>query len=74
MPTVSGFEFKTGLEQILTIFLSLDAVQTFGGMGFNTESPVEKLYRDAKILEIYEGPTQIQKLIISRFVEERFKP
>lgn len=51
-----------------------DAVQTFGGMGFNTESPVEKLYRDAKILEIYEGPTQIQKLIISRFVEERFKP
>jgi acyl-CoA dehydrogenase len=43
-------------------------------MGFNTESPVEKLYRDAKILEIYEGPTQIQKLIISRFVEERFKP
>lgn len=56
------------------LFLSLDAVQIFGGMGFNSESPVEKLYRDAKILEIYEGPTQIQKLIISRFVEERFKP
>lgn len=30
-------------------------MQVFGGMGFNTESPVEKLYRDAKIYEIYEG-------------------
>ncbi|MCO5588342.1 hypothetical protein L7F22_042297 [Adiantum nelumboides] len=51
-----------------------DAVQVLGGMGFNTEAPVEKLYRDSKIFEIYEGPSQIQKLIISRFVEERFKP
>jgi len=43
-----------------------DAVQIFGGNGFNTEYPVEKLYRDAKIFMIYEGTSQIQKLIISR--------
>jgi len=43
-----------------------DAVQIFGGNGFNTEYPVEKLYRDAKIFMIYEGTSQIQRLIISR--------
>ena len=43
-----------------------DAVQIFGGAGFNTEYPVEKLMRDAKIYQLYEGTTQIQKLIISR--------
>lgn len=48
------------------------AVQIFGGLGFNTESPVEKLYRDARIFEIYEGTTQIQKLIISRHIKELF--
>lgn len=41
-------------------------VQVFGGAGFNTEYPMEKLYRDAKIYELYEGTSQIQKLIISR--------
>lgn len=43
-----------------------DAVQIFGGNGFNTEYPVEKLYRDSKIYQIYEGTSQIQRLIISR--------
>ncbi|XP_078041009.1 medium-chain acyl-CoA dehydrogenase [Augochlora pura] len=43
-----------------------DAVQVFGGAGFNTEYPVEKLMRDAKIYQIYEGTGQIQRLIISR--------
>eukprot|EP01102_Stenamoeba_stenopodia_P012554 TRINITY_DN3982_c0_g1_i1.p1 TRINITY_DN3982_c0_g1~~TRINITY_DN3982_c0_g1_i1.p1 ORF type:complete len:424 (+),score=117.68 TRINITY_DN3982_c0_g1_i1:175-1446(+) len=43
-----------------------DAVQIFGGAGFNTEYPVEKLMRDAKIYQIYEGTSQIQRLIISR--------
>lgn len=45
-----------------------DAVQIFGGNGFNTEYPVEKLMRDAKIYQIYEGTSQIQRLIISREV------
>lgn len=45
-----------------------DAVQIFGGAGFNTEYPVEKLMRDAKIYQIYEGTAQIQRLIISRYL------
>jgi len=43
-----------------------DAVQVFGGNGFNTDYPVEKLMRDAKIYQIYEGTAQIQRIIISR--------
>ncbi|XP_050520974.1 probable medium-chain specific acyl-CoA dehydrogenase, mitochondrial [Daktulosphaira vitifoliae] len=50
-----------------------DAVQIFGGNGFNTEYPVEKLMRDAKIYQIYEGTAQIQRLIISREIIERAK-
>lgn len=44
----------------------IDAVQVFGGNGFNKEYPVEKLMRDAKIFQIYEGTSQIQRLIITR--------
>ncbi|PLW18419.1 hypothetical protein PCANC_11040 [Puccinia coronata f. sp. avenae] len=44
------------------------AVQIFGGAGFNTEYPVEKLYRDSKIFTLYEGTSQIQRLIISKFL------
>lgn len=43
-----------------------DAVQIFGGNGYNTDYPVEKLMRDAKIYQIYEGTAQIQRIIISR--------
>jgi acyl-CoA dehydrogenase len=43
-----------------------DAVQVFGGNGYSREYPVEKLMRDAKIYQIYEGTTQIQKSIILR--------
>lgn len=43
-----------------------DAVQIFGGNGYNCDYPVEKLMRDAKIFQIYEGTAQIQKLIIGR--------
>ncbi|XP_060744379.1 medium-chain specific acyl-CoA dehydrogenase, mitochondrial isoform X1 [Tachysurus vachellii] len=46
--------------------VACDAVQIFGGNGFNSEYPVEKLMRDAKIYQIYEGTAQIQRLIISR--------
>lgn len=46
--------------------IATDAVQVFGGYGFNTEYPVEKLMRDAKIFQIYEGTSQIQRLIIAK--------
>lgn len=50
-----------------------DAVQIFGGNGFNTEYPVEKLMRDAKIFQIYEGTSQIQRLVISRGLADMVK-
>jgi acyl-CoA dehydrogenase len=48
-----------------------DAVQVFGGNGFNTEYPVAKLLRDSKIFQIYEGTSQIQRLIIAREIFSR---
>ncbi|HEY9734358.1 MAG TPA: acyl-CoA dehydrogenase family protein [Drouetiella sp.] len=45
---------------------AVDAVQVFGGYGYSREYPVEKLMRDAKIFQIYEGTSQIQRVIISR--------
>lgn len=50
-----------------------DAVQVFGGNGFNSDYPVEKLMRDAKIYQIYEGTAQIQRLIVSRAIIEKAK-
>ncbi|CAG9535069.1 unnamed protein product [Cercopithifilaria johnstoni] len=50
-----------------------NAVQIFGGNGFNTEYPVEKLMRDAKILQIYEGTNQIQRIIIARELTARIR-
>jgi butyryl-CoA dehydrogenase len=46
--------------------VSLDAMQIFGGYGYMKEYPMEKLMRDAKILQIYEGTNQIQRLTIAR--------
>ena len=53
--------------------VATDAVQIFGGYGYSAEYPVEKLMRDAKIFQIYEGTSQIQRLIIGReiFVRNR---
>jgi acyl-CoA dehydrogenase len=51
--------------------IATDAVQVFGGNGFNREYPVEKLMRDAKILQIYEGTSQIQRVIIGREILSR---
>lgn len=48
-----------------------DAVQVFGGYGYNEEYPVEKLYRDSKIFQIYEGTSQIQRLIIAKELFDR---
>jgi acyl-CoA dehydrogenase len=45
---------------------STDAVQIFGGNGYSKEYPVEKLMRDAKLMQIYEGTNQIQRLVIAR--------
>jgi alkylation response protein AidB-like acyl-CoA dehydrogenase len=46
--------------------VATDAVQIFGGYGYTREYPVERLMRDAKITQIYEGTNQIQRLIVAR--------
>jgi len=46
--------------------VTTDAVQVYGGYGFIKDYPVEKLMRDAKILQLYEGTAQIQRLVIAR--------
>jgi acyl-CoA dehydrogenase len=48
--------------------VAVDAVQVYGGYGFIKEYPVEKLMRDAKIMQLYEGTSQIQRLVIAREV------
>ena len=42
------------------------AVQLFGGYGYTREYPVERMMRDAKITEIYEGTSEVQRMVISR--------
>jgi alkylation response protein AidB-like acyl-CoA dehydrogenase len=41
-------------------------VQIFGGYGYVKEYPVERLFRDAKVTEIYEGTSEIQRIVIAR--------
>ena len=48
--------------------VTTDAVQVFGGYGYIKEYPVEKLMRGAKIMQLYEGTSQIQRLVIAREV------
>jgi acyl-CoA dehydrogenase len=48
------------------VWCANEAVQVFGGMGYSREYPAEKLYRDAKLFQIYEGTSEIQRLIIAR--------
>jgi acyl-CoA dehydrogenase len=50
----------------ITMEVAVDAVQVYGGYGFIKEYPVEKLMRDAKIMQLYEGTSQIQRLVIAR--------
>jgi alkylation response protein AidB-like acyl-CoA dehydrogenase len=46
--------------------VTTDAVQILGGFGYSTEYPVERMMRDAKITQIYEGTQQIQRMVIAR--------
>jgi alkylation response protein AidB-like acyl-CoA dehydrogenase len=54
--------------------VTTDAVQILGGFGYSTEYPVERMMRDAKITQIYEGTQQIQRLVIARSLVAKWKP
>jgi alkylation response protein AidB-like acyl-CoA dehydrogenase len=48
------------------MWITHQALQIHGGMGYSKELPVERYFRDAKITEIYEGTSEIQRMVISR--------
>ena len=56
----------------ISVEVALDAIQILGGYGYSREYPVEKLLRDAKIFQLYEGTNQIQRIVISRAVMGKF--
>jgi acyl-CoA dehydrogenase len=61
---VSAYAKAYGADAAMRV--TTDAVQIFGGYGYTKEYPVEKLMRDAKLLQIYEGTSQIQRMVIAR--------
>jgi acyl-CoA dehydrogenase len=63
-PIVSSFAKAYGADSAMAT--AVDAVQVFGGNGYVKEYPVEKLMRDAKVLQIYEGTSQIQRIVIAK--------
>ena len=50
----------------MAVEASRDAIQVLGGYGYTREFPAERYYRDAKITEIYEGTSEIQRIVIAR--------
>jgi acyl-CoA dehydrogenase len=54
------FASRTAVE------VSTEAIQVFGGYGYTKDYPVERYFRDAKVTEIYEGTSEIQKIVISK--------
>lgn len=54
--------------------VTTDAVQLLGGYGYSTEYPVERMMRDAKITQIYEGTQQIQRIVIARSMVGKWTP
>jgi len=57
----SSLDYRATLSNLARL-----AVQTLGGYGYSAEFPAERLYRDAKITELYEGTSQIQRVVIAR--------
>ena len=63
--TLAGAQAKLYASEV-SVYVSNEAVQIFGGYGFTKDYPVEKYYRDCKLCTIGEGTSEIQKLVISR--------
>jgi acyl-CoA dehydrogenase len=65
-PATLQSSFAKRFASDMAMKVTTDAVQIFGGYGYIKEYPVEKLMRDAKLFQIYEGTSQIQRLVIAR--------
>ena len=57
-------ELNRGFQVAMRI--TTDAIQVLGGYGYTRDYPVERMFRDAKLTQIFEGTNQIQRLIIAR--------
>ena len=68
---VSSYSKAFGADAAMQV--ATDAVQVFGGAGYMKDYPVEKLMRDAKILQIYEGTSQVQRMVIAKNLFASFK-
>jgi acyl-CoA dehydrogenase len=63
-PILSAYAKAFGADAAMQT--AIDAVQVFGGYGYVKDYPVEKLMRDAKLLQIYEGTSQVQRIVIAK--------
>ncbi|MFX0212020.1 MAG: acyl-CoA dehydrogenase family protein [Candidatus Hodarchaeota archaeon] len=82
----AAWEADNGLDNTITASIAkafgsdiamaatTEAIQIFGGFGYTKNYLVEKLFRDAKLYQIYEGTSEIQRMVISRHVLENYKP
>ncbi len=68
---VSAFSKAFGADSAMQV--ATDAVQVFGGVGYMRDYPVEKLMRDAKILQIYEGTSQVQRMVIAKNILAQYQ-
>ncbi|MHA1731440.1 MAG: acyl-CoA dehydrogenase family protein [Promethearchaeota archaeon] len=82
----AAWEADTGREPTLTASLTKfyateaardvvdDAIQIFGGYGYTRMMPLEKLYRDIRVLMIYEGTSQVQRIVVGRHALDKYEP
>ncbi len=68
-PELSSYSKAKAADMFMKV--ATDAVQVFGGYGYSKEYPVEKIMRDAKLIQIYEGTSQIQRLVIAKEIFTR---
>ncbi len=69
---ISSCAKLVGAEDAMRIVT--DALQIYGGKGYLEQYPIQKLFRDAKLYQIYEGTSQIQRYVISRYLFKQYKP
>ena len=69
----SGYGRESGIEHMakcvasdMAMKVTTDAVQIFGGYGYTKDYPVERMMRDAKLAQIFEGTNQIQRVVVAR--------
>ena len=65
-PTYLRVRRGEGLASDVAMKVTVDAVQLLGGAGYTRDFPVERMMRDAKITQIYEGTNQVQRLVMAR--------